>query len=173
MARFILLAVTSADGFIARNADQHSFSWSSKEDQRHFLAMMGQMDLSIIGRASYDLHEEEMRKYPCLCLTGKVTAPQKVHDTLTLVNPAHTPLADLVAHSGAQQIAVLGGAQVYSTCMNAGLVDEVYQTIEPIYFGSGISLFGGLELPSELSLVSIKQLNERGTLLAHYQRNKR
>jgi dihydrofolate reductase len=173
MPTFTLLAVTSADGFIARAVDQHSFTWNSAEDKAHFLGMMATMDLAIIGRTSYALHAKEMRQYPCLCLTGSVTQPTHTHDTLTLINPAHTPLAAYVAQTGAQKIAVLGGAQVYGTCLNAGLVDEMYQTVEPLYFGSGISLFAGLEAPVPLALSSVRQLNARGTLLLHYQRQNR
>lgn len=171
---YTLIAVTSADGFIAAEANQHSFSWNSDEDKTHFMALLKRMDVNIIGNTSYTIHKNEMAKYPCICLTRSVTEPIKKTDTLTYLNPEVTNLRQFIAKlDGVKHVGILGGAQVYSTCMDLGLVDDIFQTIEPVYFGSGVPLFQGLTTPHRLVLNTLTPLNQSGTLLAHYQRNKR
>ena len=51
------------------------------------------------------------------------------------------------------------------------LLDEIFITIEPLIFGRGKDMFVGGNKTTELCLLSVKQLNIRGTLLLHYQVN--
>jgi hypothetical protein len=48
----------------------------------------------------------------------------------------------LLESRGVKQVAICGGARVYREFLVAGLVDEMYVTIEPVFLGEGIKLFG-------------------------------
>ena len=50
--------------------------------------------------------------------------------------------------------------------MEAGLIDTLYLTIEPVIFGSGIHLFNK-ELDVKLQLQSMQKLNEQTVLLEY------
>ena len=52
--------------------------------------------------------------------------------------------------------------------LGAGLVDEVWLTVEPVIFGQGVDLFRGAELNVRARLIHMEQLNETGTLHLRY-----
>jgi dihydrofolate reductase len=64
------------------------------------------------------------------------------------------------------ELALGGGASVYGQFLNAGLVTDVYLTVEPFLFGGGVPLAQGFDRVA-LKLESVKQLNSQ-TILLHY-----
>jgi riboflavin biosynthesis pyrimidine reductase len=70
---------------------------------------------------------------------------------------------------GFPELAVCGGASVYQQFLQAGVVETLYLTVEPIVFGSGVSFTMGLSAPLRWQLISKRALNEN-TLLLEYQR---
>jgi dihydrofolate reductase len=77
--------------------------------------------------------------------------------------------ADLVARlqkEGATGLAICGGAAIYNLFMQAGVADELYLTIEPILFGTGITLFRE-DMATGLALLDVQRLNDN-TVLLHY-----
>ena len=50
--------------------------------------------------------------------------------------------------------------------MQAGVVDKLYLSVEPVLFGQGLTLFNK-ELSVKLELVSIRKLGEQTVLLEY------
>ena len=73
---------------------------------------------------------------------------------------------------GYSEAVMAGGAGANALFLKAGLVDEIWLTIEPLVFGTGIDLFRGTEFDLRASLISVEQLNERGTVHLKYMVNK-
>ena len=76
---------------------------------------------------------------------------------------------DLLARleqKGYKQAAICGGATIYTMFMEAGVVNKLYLTVEPMLFGKGIKLFDKAA-ERRLELVQVKNLN-RYTLLLEY-----
>jgi dihydrofolate reductase len=72
-----------------------------------------------------------------------------------------------------KKIAILGGAQTYAWCLEQGIFDELYLTVEPIVFGRGINLFGDkTPLDKKFRLKKIQTFNKQGTILFHYKTQK-
>ncbi|MFH1584509.1 MAG: dihydrofolate reductase family protein, partial [Patescibacteria group bacterium] len=70
---------------------------------------------------------------------------------------------------GYEQVAVIGGSSVYTQFLQAGAVDTLYLTYEPVLLGKGIKLLNeGMEL--RLKLVSQQKLGE-GRMLLEYNVN--
>ena len=67
---------------------------------------------------------------------------------------------------GFKEVAICGGATIYTMFMEAGLVDKLYLTMEPVLFGNGIHLFNK-ELDKKLELQSMQKLNEQSVLLEY------
>lgn len=86
--------------------------------------------------------------------------------SVSFVNPATVDLADLF--TGMRRVAVIGGARVYREMVDAGLLDELYLTVEPLLFGRGQALVSG-GVPIQLHLLSSRRLNRRGSLLLRYR----
>jgi dihydrofolate reductase len=54
-------------------------------------------------------------------------------------------------------IIVYGGANFVTSLINAGLIDEYNLFMHPVALGNGLTIFGGLEKPQELTLVNSTQ----------------
>jgi len=155
---FIIAALT-LDGFIAKNSS-HAADWTSKEDKRFFIERTKQAGVLVMGENTY---ETIGRPLPDR-LT--IVYSQKEYDGVesTTKNPKEL-LADLEKR-GYKEVAIAGGATVYTMFMEQGLVDKLYLSFEPVVFGRGMSLFTK-DLTVNLELVRQEKLGEK-TLLVEY-----
>ena len=64
-------------------------------------------------------------------------------------------------------MAICGGSSVYGLFLKEGLVDELFLTVEPILFGSGIPLASGFDCIN-MQLVDVTRLGAH-TVLMHYK----
>jgi dihydrofolate reductase len=102
-------------------------------------------------------------------LTHDQTRPAPPHVEFTSAPPA-VILGDLEKR-GFQTAVLAGGARTYRTFIDAGLVDELWLTFEPLGFGNGISLLGDDPddpLNLRLRLIQSQLLNE-SSLQVQYQ----
>jgi len=160
--KVFLVAAVSADGFIARNTHELA-DWTSKEDKKVFVELTKRAGVMIMGRTTFDTIGR--------ALPGRRTIVYSHHpiDVPEVEVTDESPV-DLVARlrqEGYNELAVCGGSVVYGMFMEAGLVDELYLTIEPCLFGAGVPLLTG-ELQVQLKLLDTRQLNDN-VLLAHYK----
>ncbi len=185
--KFIAIAAITLDGRIAKG-QKHMSDWTSKEDKVFMRALLDQCDLVIVGNNTYQTAIKPLSKRNCLVFThslpplplgeGRGEGVFKKSDKLIYADPNKTNVKKLTAKLKYKKIAILGGAQTYAYCLKNNLLDELYLTIEPLVFGAGISLFGDTVLnnPSrrgraeadKFKLVSIKKLNNKGSVLLKY-----
>ena len=163
--RVLLLAAITVDGKIARG-NHEVIDWSSPEDKRMFMGLSLQAGVLIMGRRTYETLEQPLagRQHIVLTRTPSRLAPMLVE--FTSAPPAQI-LADL-ERRGYETAIVAGGADIYRLFVDAGLVDELWLTIEPLAFGSGISLLGNVPLNLRLRLLGSDLLNE-SSLQLRYQ----
>ncbi len=168
--RYVALAAVTVDGKIAKNP-QHFSNWTSPEDKVFLRRELSKSDVIIVGRNTYETAKKPLSKRNCIVLTSKVRTISVEAENLVLVNPKTVNLKTLIRKLGYVEVAVLGGAQTYQYCLDRGLLDEIYLTIEPLTFSSGINLFSS-DKPKvrQWNLVSVKKLNHLGTILLHYRR---
>jgi riboflavin biosynthesis pyrimidine reductase len=86
---------------------------------------------------------------------------------LEFVNTPPAPLIADLKQRGFQRCAILGGSQIHSLFLEAGLVDELWLTLEPLLFGSGTPLLAR-PTTTKLSHLSSEKLGP-STLLHKYQ----
>jgi dihydrofolate reductase len=67
---------------------------------------------------------------------------------------------------GYKELAICGGAQIYTMFMEAGVVDKVYFTIAPVVFGSGMSIFTK-DIDVRFQLRSVSRLGKYTILVEH------
>lgn len=161
--KVFIIAALSADGYIARSTTETA-NWTSSEDKKLFVKLtkeagviiMGATTLSTIGRA----------------LPGRRTIVYTSHPedlTIPEVEPtAEDPklLLKRLEDEGVTSVAICGGRSIYTLFMKAGLVDELYLTVEPVLFGIGIPLFSE-PINVRISMVDTSKLNEN-VILLHY-----
>jgi dihydrofolate reductase len=97
-------------------------------------------------------------------LEGKENVPGVVE--YTNASPEET-VAGLEAR-GYSEAVLGGGAQIDAIFLQAGLVDEIWLTIEPLIFGLGVELFRGVQFDVRATLLSVAQLNDQGAVLLKY-----
>jgi len=178
LMKFIAIAAITLDGKIAKGPN-HPSDWTSKEDKLFMRGLLDKSDAIIVGNNTYKTAIKPLSKRNCIVLSRSANKQISRSARLTYVNPDKTDVKKLITDRGYKTVAILGGAQTYTYCLENGLLDELYLTIEPIVFGQGINLFapsppeGRVEerLPDKkLKLLSVKKLNKQGSLLLHYKK---
>ena len=161
MKTFIIAAL-SADGFIAKNSLHTPLEWTNKEDKKFFVKMTKKAGVVVMGQNTY----ETIRKP----LTGRLNIIYSKEKTYEGVEVTQKTPAELLKDLGKREyheVAICGGATIYTMFMEAGLVDKLYLTIEPVLFGKGMNLFNK-ELDAQLKLVSTQRIGEQTILLEYY-----
>ncbi len=165
--RYIAFVAASVDGRISLSS-KHPPTWTSKEDWEFFQKSLSRIDAVIVGRNTYESVAERLRNRNTFILSRR---PKTLvcRGTVTFVNPAKVNLPKLL--EGYKSVAVLGGGAVYQFTLENKLLDEIFITVEPLIFGRGKEMFVGGTRITRANLLSVKRLNNTGTLLLHYQIN--
>ncbi len=162
-----LIAAISADGFIACHDSHLSTKWTSKEDLQFFSQRTKQARACVMGYSTFATIGRPLPERVIYVLTRDASKLDGFDPELVRpVECAPAELAHRAQADGFSELAVCGGASVYAQFMQAGLVETLYLTYEPILFGQGISLFSaGME--QQLELQEHRALNEH-TILHTY-----
>jgi dihydrofolate reductase len=179
MTEFTLTVVTSADGFIARAADDAPHQWASKEEQALFFQDIANADWCILGRNTHLLADRPDRRRIVFSRSGGNGVWQR--QTQLWLDPAErrpADLKDLVAHKHAlQKGLILGGTRVHDWFLDYHAIDRVHLTIEPIKFGAGLRLFSAHHGAADqvldklgFALVEDRLLNAAGTRYCIWER---
>ncbi|MFH1390800.1 MAG: dihydrofolate reductase family protein [Candidatus Diapherotrites archaeon] len=169
---YYIVVATTIDGFIARTPGQISTDWTSKEDKEHLHKIEGEADVLLLASKSYGLAEERLKNFNSIVLTRKVEGIKEESKLLTYINTEKADLDGYVRKKGYKKVCVLGGRVAYNFVLEKDLLDEIYLTIEPVVFGEGIGFFNKEGPLKHFSLVSTKNLNDKGSLLLYYRKRK-
>ncbi len=131
--------------------------------------MLDKCDVVVVGNNTYKTAIEPLSQRRCIVFTTSVATNEHKSDTLTYCNPASAGCIPLLEKYAT--LALLGGTQTYTWFLENDLLDEIYLTIEPIVFGRGLPLFETSKpLETSFRLESVRELNDKGTVLLHYTR---
>ena len=171
----ILLAAMSIDGFIAPLHKEHlsSTTWTSQEDHRFFTQKSKAIGTMIMGSKTFATIGKALTQRRTIVMTSQPERFADLNDPnllFTAKNPEEI-LASL-NQQGIKQVALCGGASVYSLFLQKALIDRMFLTIEPFVFGEGIKLFNGFtgQIQPKFILVSQQKLNSAGTLVLEFQK---
>ena len=163
--RFIAFVATSLDGRISLSSKSLP-DWTSKEDQEFFQKSLARFDAVVVGRNTYQAAAFRLRQRNTFVLSSRIKTIQH-RGKVTFVNPARVKMAELFQNY--KTVAVLGGGAVYGYMLEQGFLDEIFVTLEPLIFGRGKEMFIGGTRTTRVNLLSVKQLNNLGTLLLRYK----
>lgn len=162
--RTFIIAAISVDGFIGRNSGHTSMEWTSAEDKKLFVRLTKEAGTIVMGSRTFATIGKALPGRRTIVLTSN---PDSITtEGVEATSESAAELLDRLEEEGVETVAICGGASVYAQFMAAGVVDELYITIEPIAFGSGVPLFSG-ELEVDLHLLDTEKLNDE-TILLHY-----
>ena len=163
--KLILYMVQSADGVAAKDERTDIRAWSSAEDHEFFLRNVRNCDAAVMGSRSWNPDVVCKRKYVLSRHSGK----ERYDAQTVVVSGSAEEIYSRIAGDGNQTAALLGGPTTNSAFLNAGLVDEIYLTVEPVLLGTGLRISSG-ELVSGFHLIETIRLNQRGTIVLRYGR---
>lgn len=175
---FIVVA-TTADGFIARDKD-HVATWTSKEDKKRFVKLTKEAGVMVMGSNTfktlpgplkgrlsvvYTSNTEKLASSPAIdTLVNDIGTEDPGRLVYTNLEPSE--LIQKLNARGFKKIAICGGSSIYNGFMESGFVGRMYLTIEPLLFGSGMSVFNST-IESELELENFSK-TETGTIFLDY-----
>jgi dihydrofolate reductase len=158
-----LIAAMSADGKIAQSQDQLSLDWTSKEDTRFFVEKTKEAGVVIMGRKTFDTIGKPLKGRRIIVMTRQ---PDLSFDgegvEYTTLQPRE--LVIKLESEGVSTLALAGGSMIYGAFLQAGLVTDLYLTIEPVMFGGGVPLASGFER-IDMKFVDVTPLNDQAVLL--------
>ncbi|MDB5178310.1 MAG: folA [Patescibacteria group bacterium] len=162
--KIILLATQTADGYIARDREHLSTTWTTSSDKRFFTRVTKQAGIVVMGYNTFATFGKALPGRRLIVLT------RKDHETVegveyTSDSPAQ--LLERLENEGAKSVIVAGGLQIYNQYMEAGLITELYLSIQPVLFGRGMPLFD-LNMDVKLELLDSQVEVSDGTVVNHY-----
>ncbi len=162
----ILLAATTANGFIARSTNELA-DWTSKEDKKFFVEETKKAGVMIMGRTTFATLGKALPGRLIVVLTEKPEQIEVIPGSVETASGDLKTVLDNLEKRGFSSVVIAGGSNVYSQFLNAGLVNELALTVEPIFFTSGIPLTGNLPNEMKLELLSVEKLGTSSVVLRY------
>lgn len=156
--RVLAIAAMSADGYIARS-ERDDVSWSSREDKRMFAATSRRAGVIVMGRRTFESMPEPLPDRLQIVMTHTPEAFQQRPNHVEFTNSSPDAILRDLASRGFNEVVIGGGGAVYAQFVKANLVDELWLTVEPLLFGSGVPLLSGNSIERRMRLVSVTQLS--------------
>ena len=171
MARKVILFITQTlDGYIANEKGKINFLWNDKfasgnAVDREYAKLSKRVNTVVMGRHTYNqvVNELSPTTYPYADYENYVMTTHSLpdEDNIHFINGDVAKLVkDLKSKSSRGDIWVIGGSNVIAPLVNADLIDIYHIGIVPIVLGKGIPLFSERVSPKELTLDSVKKVDE-------------
>lgn len=164
--KVILIAAVSANGFIGEHADQTSLDWTSKEDTKFFVEKTKEIGVLVMGRRTYETIGRPLPGRLNIIMSRKPADYSSAPGLLEFTTAEPVEIVRKLEERGYESVAIAGGATVYSAFLKAGLVNELYLTVEPVLFGTGVPLFAD-SVRVNMKLLDTRKLGDQSVLL-HY-----
>lgn len=168
-----LVASITADGFIGQDESQSSMAWTSREDTRFFVQKTKEVGTVLMGSTTFQTIKEKHLPFSdrtIVVLSRSLDLPQFDATEVRVEQGSPSEVLAKLESEGITELVLAGGSSVYTSFMKAGLVDELFLTIEPIVFGTGIKLFSE-NIERKLDLIEVIELSDSVKVL-HYSVNK-
>lgn len=168
----IIVAAISKDFFITRNNNPDPRNWTSDEDKDHFRVLLQKHSLQVMGRKTYGVHQPQPSSDILIVI---LTRTPNEYSNRFVVNQLEfdnlTPKKFVERYEKEYpSCLVLGGSYVYTSFLEAGLIDEIYLTVEPVMHSCGIPFLQNDKTIKHFNFPDpeISTLNSHGTMLLHY-----
>lgn len=172
--KVVLAMVMSVDGRTTKWNNPNIYEWTSQEDKKHFFSLIEKNNVIIMGRKTYEAAASVMKLTPSklrivLTESPKVYADKATARQLEFTDESPKALIKRFEDRGYKQALLVGGERINEMFFKAKLINEVWVTIEPRFFGTGNGLVAEYKLDVKMRLKNVKIINKAGTLLLKYQ----
>lgn len=165
--KVVLVAAITADGFIGRDDSDLSTKWTSKEDAKFFRSLSKEMRNLVVGSKTFATFNRKIEGRKFYVFSRQGTVANLYENELEVVQESPVELVTRLKNEGLEKLMIAGGSSIYTQFMQAGVVDELYLTVEPVLFGEGVRLFNA-KVETLITLVETLTLSEQTTVF-HYK----
>ncbi|MEK7089126.1 MAG: dihydrofolate reductase [Patescibacteria group bacterium] len=165
---YIAYVAGSIDGRISKSS-RSKIDWTSKEDWNFFQQSLKKFDVVVVGHNTYRMAKIQLKRRNTIVFTSKMNKP-KLLDSVFFFNPKKYNFKKFIDSKNYKKIAILGGPKVYNFFLEHKMLNELFVTIEPCVFTTGVPMFSGNKFRKyKFFLQSVKRLNKKGTILLKYK----
>lgn len=152
MRKFILFIASSLDGYIAR--ENGGIDWLPENTISGYDEFYKTIDTVVMGKKTYD-QVLTFGAYPYKDKKPYVFTrnnDQTKNKNIEFVSDIDKLVKDIITNSG-KNIWLVGGAEIISSFVNHGFVDEIILSIVPVVLGKGVPLFKNIQKETKLELI--------------------
>src|SRR3990167_2130418 len=150
--KVIAIWTQTIDGYIAKSSDD-DLAWGAKADKQWFSKVTREMGVVVMGRKTAELIGRPLPGRLNLVMSRKTgKSPRQILEDLE--------------NKGFKQVAICGGASIYTLWLRERLVDEVWVSIQPVIFEGGIKPVEDVEV--KLEWVGQEEIGE-GVVVMKYK----
>lgn len=175
MRKIILYIAASTDGYIARpdgNIDWlHDKKYTIPDEDFGYTAFLQTIDTTLMGNTTYQQILGFDMPFPYPDLKNYVFSRSAQQDTehVSFIKDGVVDFVEKLKEQPGKDIWLIGGGQINSILLNAGLLDEIILTYIPIILGKGIPLFSEEAQEHKLRLIPAEnKLYRNGFLQVRY-----
>ena len=157
---------TSLDGFIEGPNGEIDWIIFNKEEQKRLAETWKRIDTMFHGRKTYEAAVEMQRKSknkynPFAHMKHYVfsNSLKEVDDGYVLIGGDIKTQVEMIKAEEGKDIAIFGGAQLLSSLLIMGLVDELELAVMPVILGNGKAMFQNINSRLNLELKESKRLS--------------
>lgn len=169
--KVILFIATSLDGFIARK--NGGIDWLYTDGDYGYEKFYASIDTTLTGGKTYR-QALTFGGFPYPGKTNYVftrTKPQGDRNPVTFISSDIVQFVRSLKHENGKHIWLVGGGEINTILLNAGLIDEMVISIHPVILGDGVPLFRGMPRTTWFRL-SDQRVFEGGLLQVTYEKNR-
>ena len=167
--KLILMMAMTVDGVIAKNKEQNA-DWTSKADKKVFIEETKKAGAIIMGDTTFEAMGKKSlpgRLNLILSLEPEKYKNLEKSGELEFMKATPEEVVKYLGDKGYESAILGGGARTNSFFLKAGLVDEVYITVEPKIFGVGMNFTEGEDLDLNLELTEAKEIGDNAVQLRY------
>ncbi|PIT88493.1 MAG: dihydrofolate reductase [Candidatus Magasanikbacteria bacterium CG10_big_fil_rev_8_21_14_0_10_36_32] len=157
MKTILLMAIT-ADGKIGKHS-KHLADWTSKADKKIFVAETKKAGVIVMGQTTFDTIGKPLPNRLNVVMNLNPDKTKNILEQLEFTNSPPKKLLDELSERGFETVILGGGATINGLFLDAELIDEIWLTVEPKIFGSGLSLFNNVDVNLSLELISLEKID--------------
>jgi dihydrofolate reductase len=169
MRKVVLGLAVSLDGYI--EGPKGEYDWCFTDQDYGLSAFFKKVDAIFMGRKSYEMAQSAGGQSPWKGMTTYVfsnTLKEVKGKNVKLISGNTTNTVKKMKEEEGKDIWLWGGADLTTSFINEGLIDEYWLSVHPILLGAGKSLFQGILERKKLKLKEHK-VYETGLVSLIYQ----
>ena len=162
----------SANGLISNSRNVPD--WLSPEYGRGLYSICQKYKAVIMGKTTYNILSPNYLPLTNEGTTIVLTSDRQAksdNPTVVFTQSNASDIVQMLIDKGHTEAVIIGGAMAISAFVKAGLVNDIYFVMEPVLFGTGLSLLKQIESEFKLKLLEVYKLNEN-TVQLHYEMQK-